>query len=158
LLFAAAGCGFEPLYAERAGASAQVGLETILIEPIADRTGQRLYNFLRDRLNPHGRPDSARYVLSVKLEEIEEELALARDKTATRANLTLIATYRLREADTETVVLEGRSRTTTSFNIISAHYATYAATEDARLRGARALSDDIRTRLALFMARSRGAS
>jgi LPS-assembly lipoprotein len=157
VLLLGAACGFQPLYGSRTPGAApvQAELEDILIEPIAERTGQKLYNFLRDRLNPRGRPDQPRYVLSVKLTERQENLALATDKTPTRANLTLIANYTLRSRDREELLYEGRSRTTTSFDIVQSLFSSYTATEDARARGALTLSDDIRVRLALFLARQR---
>ncbi len=153
LLLGLAGCGFQPLYGPRAdGAPAvQAELETIQIRPIAERVGQRLYNVLRDRLNPRGTPAAPRYVLSVALTETEEKLALASDKTPTRTNVTLVADYSLTPIEAAEPVYRGRSRTTISYNILTESYATYAAAEDARVRGARVLGDDIRTRLALYL-------
>ncbi len=157
MLLLGAACGFQPLYGSRApgGEPVQAELEDILIEPIAERTGQKLYNFLRDRLNPHGKPDVPRYVLSVRLTERQDNLALATDKTPTRVNMTLIADYTLRSRDKEALLYEGRSRSTTSFDIVSSLFSSHTATEDARGRGAQALSDDIRMRLALFLAKHR---
>lgn len=151
-------CGFRPLYGDRgvAGPGAQASLETIRIEPIADRTGQQLYNFLRDRLNPRGKPGAPQYLLSVKVDEDKGTLFIREDETASRANLTLRAKFALRRADTGKEVLDGVSRSTSSFDILSDEFATIASEEDARRRSARELSEEIRTRLAIYF--SKGAS
>lgn len=165
LLLGLAGCGFRPLYGQRSATSGNVGdeFEQIRITPIADRTGQLLYNELRDRLNPRGRPASPRYVLTVTLTEDSQQLALRGDETATRANLTLTATYALRRADADTaeggeaVVTSGHARIVTSYDILESQYATLVSIDDARARSVRLLSDDIQTRLATALA-ARSAS
>jgi LPS-assembly lipoprotein len=148
-------CGFEPLYG-RHGTDAptvQGELETVQIQPIAERNGQRLYNHLRDRLNPRGTPGEPRYTLSIKLEESSDKLALTGDKTATRANLTVIASYELKSLAREEVLYRGRSRTVGGYNIVSNLFSTYSAEEDTRARAAEVLADDIRIKLALYFSR-----
>lgn len=155
-------CGFRPLYgaAERGGDGSQAQLETVRIEPIANRTGQYLYNDLRDRLNPRGRPAAPRYVLSVELEEDRESLFFRQDETASRANLTLRARYVLRRVEDNAVVLRGESRSTSSFDVLATNvqFATVVSEEDARRRTARDLSETIATRLAVHFAEPAKAS
>ncbi|MGH6959860.1 MAG: LPS assembly lipoprotein LptE [Dongiaceae bacterium] len=141
------------MYGERgtAGAAVTADLATIRIAAMPDRIGQQVYNMLRERLNPHGRPADPRYVLSVTLSETRENLFLEEDETATRANLTLRATYVLRRADKDEVVVQGTTRSVSSYDILSSQFATIVSEEDARTRSARAISDDIRTRLALAL-------
>jgi LPS-assembly lipoprotein len=154
-----AACGFEPLYGQRgaAGGSAAAELATIRIVPIADRTGQLLYNELRDRLNPRGKPASPRYLLTITLEETKEELAFRGDETATRANLNISATYELRrtvsesEAGNDEVVTTGLARITTAYDILESQFATLVSIDDARARSVRALGDDIQARLAVAL-------
>ena len=152
----ASGCGYQPLYGVQgaAGTGPQAQLETVRIEPIADRTGQQIYNFLRDGLNPLGRPASAQYLLSVVLHENEDTLFIREDQTASRANLTLRARFALRRADTGEAVLQGETRSTSSFDILTDPFATIVSEEDARRRSARELSDEIRTRLAIYFAKA----
>jgi LPS-assembly lipoprotein len=152
-----AGCGYRPLYGELGpgGVAVSEELATIRIEAIPDRIGQQLYNMLRERLNPYGKPDRAGYVLSVRLAETRQNFFLEKDETATRANLTLKATYSLRRADTGDVVATGTSRAVSSYDILSSQFASVVSEEDARIRSARAISDDIRTRLALALSADR---
>jgi LPS-assembly lipoprotein len=158
LLLALAACGFQPLYGQRSvsGGSISQEFSTIRIMPIAERTGQMLYNELRDRLNPRGKPADPRYVLEIQLIETQETLAYRGDETATRANLHLRAHYLLRRtvadstnpAGAEEVVTQGEARITTAFDILQSQYATLASMQDARARSVRVLSDDIQARLA----------
>ena len=148
-----AGCGYHPLYGEHGADNASVvdELALIHIEAIPDRTGQQMYNMLRERLNPYGRPEQPKYALSVALTETRENLFLEKDETATRANLTLKASFVLRRIDDGTVITTGSSRSISSYDILSSQFASVISQEDARERDARAISDDIRTRLALVL-------
>src|SRR5882724_596135 len=148
-----AGCGYHPLYGQHGADNASVADELALIhiEAIPDRTGQQMYNMLRERLNPYGKPEQPKYALSVALTETRENLFLEKDETATRANLTLKASFILRRVDDGTVVATGFSRSIGSYDILSSQFASVVSQEDVRERDARAISDDIRTRLALAL-------
>lgn len=152
-MLAASACGFQPLYAERGGPAAADQLAAIRIEPLPDRSGQILYNALRDGLNPLGRPASPDYLLRIELEEIGEELALRTDETATRVNLTLTAAFALLPIEGKEPVLRGVSRTTTAYNVLDSPYATLTSAEDARARALDDIAREIRARLALFLTR-----
>ena len=160
----AAGCGFRPLYAERADDGADISVTTelaaIRIEAIPNRIGQEVYNMLRDRLNPNGRPDAPRYVLRVALEENSEILFISDDQTASRVDLTLKANYKLIEAGTDRVITDGASRSTASYDVLSVEYeyATVTSRNAARTRAARLICDEIRTRLALALSNDDGES
>ena len=152
-----ASCGFQPLYAERGDVAAADQLAAVRIEPLPDRSGQVLYNALRDGLNPLGRPASPDYVLRIQLEEVSEELALRTDETATRVNLTLTASFALVPIGGKEPVFEGVSRTTTAYNVLASPYATLTSSEDARSRALDDLAREIRQRLAIFLTRQASA-
>ena len=152
-----ASCGFQPLYAERGDVAAADQLAAVRIEPLPDRSGQVLYNALRDGLNPLGRPASPDYVLRIRLEEVSEELALRTDETATRVNLTLTATFALLPIEGKEPVFQGVSRTTTAYNVLTSPYATLTSSEDARSRALDDLAREIRQRLAIFLTRQASA-
>lgn len=159
LLLSLAGCGFQPLYGERgiSGGSTADELAAIQIRPIANRTGQMLYNELRDRLNPRGKPSHPRYTLSVVVSETVSELAFRGDETATRANLTLLANYVLHRSVAESgsgndeVVSQGKARIVTGYDILESQFATVISADDARARSVKALSEDIQARLAVAL-------
>ncbi|MXW92861.1 MAG: hypothetical protein F4114_01440 [Rhodospirillaceae bacterium] len=159
-----AGCGFQPLYADRpggkkggesGGGDVAGDVATVRIAPIADRIGQILRNELLDRLNPSGEPADPRYALEVRLAVSRRELGIRRDETATRANLRFLSSFRLREADSGAIVYSGRTASVTSYNIVESEYATISAERAARRRGAILVADGIALRLAAYFNRLR---
>jgi LPS-assembly lipoprotein len=153
LLLGLAGCGFRPLYGdqERGGTTPQ--LAQILVNPIPDRLGQILRNDLVDRLSPTGAPDRPRYRLSVAIATTKEGLAITKDESITRFNLRISATYVLYDAQNNVEMTRGISRTIAAYNVVQSQFATLIAEKDAESRAARELSEDIRTRLAVFFTR-----
>lgn len=150
-----AACGFSPLYAESEDTlSVSAEMATVRIEPLRDRAGQQMHNFLRDRLNPNGQPVSPSYQLSLQITESLSELGVERDETATRANLKLTTDFLLRDAGSGAALLRGRSSSTTSYDILDDPFATTISERDARERALREVADDIQTRLAVYFANS----
>ncbi len=140
------GCGFRPLHGQ-GGAGAEADLAMIHIVRIPDRNGQKLHNLLLDRLNPKGSPARPAYVLSVSLAESRQNLAIRKDESATRANLTLTADFTLlREGGNKTY--KGAAVSINSYNILTSDFATLSAENDARNRALRTLADEIRGRVA----------
>ena len=156
-------CGWQPLYGRINTDSGPVGgnagpqLATVHILPIADRTGQNLYNELRDRINPSGAPSEPNYDLVIRLDERSEQLLILQDQTASRTNLTLTATFQLYQRGNAKPVFQGTSRTTTSYDLLDDEFATIQSTNDARKRGALSLADDIATQLAVYLSQPSGS-
>jgi len=150
-----AGCGFKPLYSSKRAEDTTVAadLAAVRIDPLRDRVGQQLHNLLRDRLNPHGQPVSPSYRLRVALKETIDELGIQRDETASRANLRVDADFALLDAAGGQALLQGRSSSTTSYDILRNPFATTVSEADARERALREVADDIQTRLALYFQR-----
>jgi len=149
-------CGFRPLYAEREEASSEPALATIKVLPIKDRIGQMLEMSLRESFNPRGIAADPRYTLSVTLAVSRFDLGIQRDASATRGRVDVYATIQLADAQSGKAVYNSRAQSTSSFNILDDAYAAQVAEDDARARTVRDLSDEIRTRMALFL-RSRRA-
>lgn len=148
---ALAGCGFQPLYGPGINnTEVSASLASVRVEPLNDRVGQQMHNFLRDRLNPRGQPVEPNYRLQVSLTERLEELGVRRDETATRANLRMVAQFTLVSADGQTPLLTGRSSSTASYDILTNPFATTVSEDAARERTLREVADDIQTRLALY--------
>ncbi len=155
LLIGLGACGFRPLYSERHNAGVTAELAATRIDLIADRTGQKLHNFLLDRFNPKGLAAPPRYGLKITVQTRRRELGIRKDETATRANLTLTARYTLRDWRTNRSLYQGTSSSANSYNILEADFATLAALNDATTRAARELSEKIKTRLSIFFSRAR---
>ena len=145
-------CGFKPLYGrpETQALSPVDHMAAIRIGPLEDRIGQQMHNLLRDRLNPYGQPRDPVYRLNVAISEVRQELGIRKDETATRANLILSASFTLRELESDRVLLQGRTSSVNSFNILADQFATDFAESDARKRALREISDSIRVRLGIY--------
>ena len=154
---ALSGCGFKPLYGRSEGQALSPvdHMAAIQIAPLADRIGQQMHNLLRDRLNPYGQPRDPAYRLDVVIDEARQELGIRKDETATRANLILSASFTLHELESDQVLLEGRTSSVNSFNILANQFATDFSESNARERALRELSDNIRVRLGIYFSTDR---
>jgi LPS-assembly lipoprotein len=147
-----AGCGFKPLHGRGAQAVSGADLDTVQIPVLRDREGHLLTNFLSQGFNPDGRRTVTNYYLDISLVTSKQDLGVRRDATATRVNRIYTANLVLREAVTNKHVFKGRSVITVSYNILEARFATIAAEQDAIRRGTKALAENIRIRIAAFLA------
>ncbi len=118
--------------------------------PLADRTGQKLHNYLRDRLNPYGQPGDPVYELRLSLREVTESTGIRRDETATRAELTELASFVLVELESGQAVTQGLARSSSAYNILDDSFASSVSAEDARDRALRELAEEIKLRLAAY--------
>ena len=157
-VLAVAGCGFRPVYAPaKSGEAGSVDqLATVRIEPLRDRAGQQLHNFLRDELNPKGQPINPDFKLQVELSQRVETLAFRQDETATRANIIINSAFVLRAAEDDRVLYSGRLSSIQSYNILDEQYPTDISAADALRRGLRELSQDIKLRLAVYFRTAEG--
>jgi LPS-assembly lipoprotein len=144
-----AACGFEPIYGTANQQNIKSELAAVQILPIKDRIGQLLRNHLLDQINPKGRSEKPRYMLSIKLSESKQELAVQKSELATRANLNFVANFSLSPVEgVKARPLSGQVRITTSYNILSSDFGTLMTERDARRRAVRELSLDITNRIA----------
>jgi len=162
LLLALGACGFQPLYGDRSADAikADEGLARVSVGVIADRTGQMLRNELEVRLDPNNLNLPALYGLAVTLEESIGTLAVRRDASATRANLTLTAQYALKSSESGEIIHSGSVRSRNSYDILGAdkEFSNLTARDEARRRAARDLADQIALRLALALEKRTAAA
>lgn len=151
-----AGCNFRPLLLDGGGEDApgvRAELEAIQIEGLDGRLGQLLRTALLDELNPTGASVPPRYVLDVTLSSRASALGIQLNSTITRFNLTLIATFRLREKGQPALLQVATVRRVSSYNVSRLPYADLIASQTAERRAADLVSTDIRTQLAVHFAR-----
>ncbi|MEP4378099.1 MAG: LPS assembly lipoprotein LptE [Alphaproteobacteria bacterium] len=152
-LLGLAACGFEPLYGDQEqGTPTEDLLSRVSVPPLADRLGQLVRIELTNRLNPRPAPEPF-YVVSVQLNESKQGLAVRRDASATRANLIITATFALTPVGKDESLLSGDIRSSNGYDILTSDFATLAAENDARRRGARDIADAIVDRLAIYLSR-----
>ncbi len=155
-LLVVAGCGFRPLYGERAD-SVRDRLAAVAINQSRGRMGHEVYNQLRDILNPRGAPATPRYTLAVELSTDTTPLITERDSQIRRFDLNVRARYSLFDIATGGRMHSGAYRATASYNVVeSAAFATRMAEEDAARKAAREVSRGIATALALYFERHGG--
>jgi LPS-assembly lipoprotein len=154
-LAALAGCGFQPMYAERATGSVNDDLQAVRIAPLPQRSGQILHNYLRDDINPYGQPATPAYELRIGLAETTDDSGIRRDETASREIITMRAAFELVDLRADAVVFQGQARTSTAYNILDDRFASIISADDARDRALRELSADIKLRLAAYFSARR---
>jgi LPS-assembly lipoprotein len=161
-LLALSACGFQPLYQKNsAGGAVSDDLGRVKIVNIKtrkrehDRLAQKFHNLLLDRLNPNGRPQQPGYTLNITMGVGKEETGIQITDDATRARLTVTASFTLRDIAVNKDALTGSERSVNSYNIVDSEFATLSAEADASDRAIRELSDAIKLRIGVYFTRLR---
>lgn len=144
------GCGFTPLYGENSTAASPDVVDAmaqVSIRSLPNREGMKLRQVLREALQPKGTTDVV-YDLDVNLATRVEELGIRPDATSSRANIIMLATFRLNEGGAQ--VYGDRVQSIVSYNILDDQYATVASQADAEHRGIKQIGQEIKARLAVY--------
>jgi LPS-assembly lipoprotein len=146
-------CEFRPLYGTgsqqpESAVVQELGLIQLPLGP--NRLDQIVYGNLLDLLTPYGAPQEPRYRLTLNLHESKQGVALERDATISRFNLTLEAEFSLQDALTGTSIFSASVRAVSAYNVLHSEFANIIAERDARNRAARDISDEIKTRLSVY--------
>jgi LPS-assembly lipoprotein len=163
-----AGCGFQPLYGDRATDTAGPGgapaaMAAIEVGVIAERDGQILRGLLIEALNPDGRPVEPAYRLTVTLSVSSGSIGISRDNEVIRAASSGTAAIVLSRLDGPPTLAPGetdpwpfqrRLSATSAYNIQDDEFANLVAEEGAREEVLQQLANDIRTQIALFLRRA----
>ena len=153
------GCGFHPLYGERASSAvANSELAAVDIDLIRDREGQMLRNALLDRFQPRGAALKPLFKLSIVLTQQRVGLAIRPDETGSRANLIIMAKYSVQDLANSAVLFSGSSRAITGYNVLNSDFATTSSEADAVRRAVFDLSEQITTRVSVALAARKPAS
>ncbi|MCB9958725.1 MAG: hypothetical protein H6843_09000 [Rhodospirillaceae bacterium] len=155
---ALAACGYQPLYGTSGDGGTDVVAEMarVSVDVIADRQGQILRRLLTERITPRGRPADPRWRLETQLVQSTERIGITETDVATRANITLAATYRLIDLADGSVAFQDGTSSITGFDILSDEYATEVSRDSARDAALDQIAEDISRRLAIYF-RSRPA-
>jgi LPS-assembly lipoprotein len=145
-----AGCGYQPLYGDRANAVTSEDLALIYIAPISDRSGQQLRNFLLEELNFSGQPSRPIYTLAIGLSVVSTGVSLSRDTTTSRTSITTTAKYSLSETASGKLLFSSTSRGTDAYDVLVSDYGTLVSQDDAVKRALREVSSDMRTQIAVY--------
>ena len=147
-----AGC-FQPMYAPQAGLDPRGELRAISIEPVPGRLGHYLTEELRFLLNGTGEEPTPRYRLFVTFSQSgQTSLVDTVTGRATSNSLSVRANYKLLPSSGGAPVTEGYVISLADYDRGSNRFANVRAARDAEIRNAKAMADQIRTRLASTLA------
>jgi LPS-assembly lipoprotein len=145
-LLALAGCGFRPLYAPSATGEAVIG--PVVVAEIDGRAGHSMSLELGRLFGAEAGAQQPPRQLQVTLSETVSRLGYRVDESAQRADLIVVANYRL-ETPGEAEPLTGRISTTVGFDIPDSAFGEITAQDDARERAGEVLAQQLRTEIAL---------
>lgn len=150
-----AGC-LRPMYAPASStttASVQSRLAAVAVEPLPDRLGHYLVQELRFELDGSGSVAQPRYRLSLTAKE-RVQAAVVNSATGRASSATVIvdATFTLTAIDGGATLLTGTAFGSASYDRTQQRYAAIRAARDAEIRVARALAEQIKTRVAAHFA------
>ncbi|MGK2741773.1 hypothetical protein ACSHT0_12845 [Tepidicaulis sp. LMO-SS28] len=148
-----AGCGFQPLYADRTGgAPVKAKLEAITIEAPGGEVGNGLKFNLEDLIGERG-VASTRYSLRLSPQVRESNVAVRQDTEVTRRNVRLTTRFDLYDSEVGEVVLSGSSTSTGSYNRVDSEFANLMAYRNVEDRVIRDTAQDLYTRLSIYFQR-----
>ena len=124
-------------------------LSQVAVDEQKTRTGQMVRNELISSLGGGG--GSARYMLHMVPTESTAGVSSNSTTRLIRRRYKLSIKYELTDAKTGASVTSGTSFSNVSFDTVEQPLADLQAADNAQLRAAQEVSDDIRTRLAAFL-------
>lgn len=142
-------CGLKPLYSGGSKGAVASTLGTVMVEPIAGKSGWLMRNALNDRLGST-QSASAKFRLVVALDDQIEGFGVRADDTVTRERRTLRARYQLISLTTGETVLDATAGADAGIDVVSSEYATIAGENTALENLTQRVADQIVTRLSLY--------
>ena len=146
VLLTSACAGFTPLYGQ--SSAAHPSLARLSLAPVDGRAGFLFTQAMQDR-GGISMGQSGAYVLQTTLEETRALVGVRIDQVATRARLTVRATYTVIGRD-GAVAYQGTAESTAAFDDPDQPYAALAAEQDAEERATRVLAEKVLNDLAVF--------
>lgn len=145
-------CGFTPVYKTSQGATpVQEQTSEIKILPVPEQSGRILVQNLKSLLNPQNISRPKKYELSITLSEtINNDQGILGDNTATRSTMRVTAAYTLMDIESKEILLKNSTFAISSYNILTAPYATVVSEQTTRERLIEILADNIALRMANY--------
>jgi LPS-assembly lipoprotein len=151
------GSGCRSLYTpDASGATASDKLKDVDFAPIPGRVGQRIRNDLIFERAGGGYAKTSAPQYRLEVVELQESLTSALVDIQGRVSCATYAvqvSFRLIDAKKKKVVFQGASHARAAFDRFDSPDANVRAREDAENRAARAIAEDLKTRLAAYLSR-----
>ncbi len=150
---ALAGCGFQPLYGGTTAGGQRLAevMSGVDITPIPGRVGQKLRNELIFANTGGGDPGKTRYKLDIAIKESVADQLVQITGDATGQVYQLEATFKLIDASTGKVLMQGKAISRAPYNRFQEIFANVRARYDAENRAARTVSESLKTQIAAFL-------
>lgn len=153
----AAGCGdtgFRPLYgtASIGGADVSQKLTEVEIAPIPGRVGQQIRNEVIFQTTGGGQASPPAYRLEIVVRESITSTLVKTSGDASGSVYNLNADYRLVRISDKKVVTQGNSVSRAAFERFTSVFANVRARRDAEDRAAGVIAQDVKTRIAAYLA------
>jgi len=148
-----AGCGFHPRYGNYGSAAYDERLAAIKVQPIPDRIGQMLANYLRDSFNPGDVSVPQRYTLTVSMSSGYQDLVLRNDGTPSRRQFNANAHFVLTPVDPKLPSFQGNSQLVDSYDVGEDPFTTVSEDRNEWSRAATQMGEDIRDQIVAFLER-----
>jgi LPS-assembly lipoprotein len=146
-----AACSYRPLYGTNAnGSSVVAALSQVAVDEQKTRAGQLVRNELISSLGG-GLTGTARYVLHMVPTEATSDVSTSSTQKLYRKRYKLSVKYTLTDVKSGNSVTSGTSFSNVSFDTVEQQLADLQAADNAQLRAAQEVSEDIRTRLAAVL-------
>ena len=148
MALALGGC-FQPLYSESAHPGLVADLRAVEVAPIKDRIGHYLGDDLISKLNGTGEtpPPKYRLVVTMAVKSLTPTVS-SQINAANAATVTGKADFTLTEIQGGDVIYKGVATSSAVYDRTLDSFANLRAGRDAEIRIARALADEIETRVA----------
>jgi LPS-assembly lipoprotein len=151
LLTGLAACSYRPLYGTGAnGTSVVAALSQVAVDEQRTRAGQLVRNELISSLGG-GSTGTARYVLHIVPTETTADVSSNSTQKLYRKRYKLSVKYALTDVKSGVSVTSGTSFSNVSFDSVEQQLADLQAADNAQLRAAQEVSEDLRTRLAAVL-------
>lgn len=148
------GSGFRPLYGDSAlgGAGASEKLAQVEVAPIPGRVGQQIRNEVIFQTTGGGQALPPEYRLEVAIRESITSTLVKTSGDASGSVYNIDADFRLIRITDKKVVLQGKSASRAGFERFTSIFANVRARNDAENRAATTMAQDLKTRLAAYLA------
>lgn len=142
-------CNLQPLYSGGSQGQVAAMLGSVTVDPIEGKNGWLMRNALNDRLAA-GSNGSARYKLTVKLDDQIEGFGVRADDTVTRERRTLRARYQLIDLASGKTVLDATAGSDAGIDVVNSEYATIAGENTALENLTQKVAEQIVTRISIY--------
>ncbi len=154
-LLALSGCGFQPLYATRNdGSSVSQQLSEVSVKPQTTRVGQLVRNEIVRSTRPAGTQAEDRFYLRLQAKGSTQGLINTSDTVYRRLSYNLNTRFQLVDSASNEVIFSGRAFSRVPYDRLDASFSNVQARVNAEEQAAKQVGQEIRTRLAAFLASS----